>query len=110
VQNQLEQERERKKQERHKAKLEAIASKTKDRKLPYGLNYSKAKETIEIPHEIKYESKKETNAKINRLERDKPESFNYLKTVSKDKQTSRRTPNKRKLLKMSTERLGNSTY
>jgi hypothetical protein len=94
------------KQQKHKAKVDAIASKIKDRALPYGLNYSKVKDSVQKVAVETPKSKKVGKQKFKQLVDDRAERYDYIETSQHKTRSSKRSHTNKKITAMSSDRLG----
>ena len=100
-------EKEKLEKERHKARTDAIAEKTKNRSLPYGLNYSKVKdlvvEDVDVPlnktNRIDYDT-------FQKLANDRTKRNEYLASKSTNKKPARKPMRNERLTMLTNEKLG----
>ena len=107
VMNHLDSERERLEKEKQKAKTDAIAEKTKNRTMPYGLNYSKAKDFVVEDVDVPFNHAKGVDHDtFQKLANDRSKRNKYLANKSTDKKPVRKPIGMERLKMLSNEKLG----
>lgn len=90
-------------QKMHKVKLDKIAGRTKQRTLPYGLNYSKVKDSIENVEVTEPKTRKVDKEQFKSLINDKNGRYDYTQTVDKKSKVNN---NQDRIKFLTNERLG----